>query len=81
MSKNIIIDHRMRKIEKETLKNLGYNLIEIPMSTNVYEEISSHVDIFCCRINNKIIAESSFYETILSKFNLENLVCGNSNVR
>lgn len=49
----IIIDSRMRKIEKEYLSQYG-ELIEIPHQTSVYEEISSHPDIFFCKINNKI---------------------------
>lgn len=39
--------------EKQTLKNLGYELIEIKKSTNVYPEISSHVDIFACKIKRQ----------------------------
>ena len=46
--KYLLIDERMRDVEKQTLKNLGYELIEIKKSINVYPEISSHVDIFAC---------------------------------
>lgn len=60
----LIIDRRMRKIEKEKLKELGYNLIEIRKSSNVYEEISSHVDIFTCKIENKLIIEPSQYNLL-----------------
>ena len=60
----IIIDERMRKVEKEKLKELGYNLIEIKASNNVYEEISAHVDIFTCKIGNTLIVEPSIYEKI-----------------
>ena len=42
--KNILIDTRMRQIEKDKIKELGYNLIEIKKNPKVYEEISSHVD-------------------------------------
>lgn len=62
-----IIDKRMRKIEKEKLKELGYNLIEIQASENVYEEIASHVDIFTCKIGNKLIIEPSIYDAIKEK--------------
>ena len=48
--KYLIIDERMRDIEKNTLRNLGYELIEIKKNNNVYPEISSHVDIFTCKI-------------------------------
>lgn len=65
--KYIIIDHRMREIEKSLLKNLGYALIEIPKSDKVYPEISSHVDIFACKINNTIFAPKSIFDTILKQ--------------
>lgn len=65
--KQLIIDKRMRKIEKEKLKELGYNLVEIQKSLEIYEEISSHVDIFVCKIENKIIIEPNQYERISKK--------------
>lgn len=49
----IIIDSRMRKVEKEYLSQYG-DLIELPYQSSVYEEISSHPDIFFCKINNQI---------------------------
>lgn len=63
----IIIDERMRKIEKEKLEELGYNLIELKSSLKVYEEISSHVDIFMCKIKNKLIVEPTMYLSIKEK--------------
>ena len=57
MKKIAIIDNRMRKIEKEKLIELGYELIEINESTKVYPEISSHVDIFACKVRDKIIID------------------------
>ena len=62
--KKIIIDERMRQIEKEKLAQLGYQLIEIKQSINVYSEISSHVDIFTCKIGEKVIVEPSQYENM-----------------
>ena len=56
-NKKVIIDNRMRKIEKQKLQNMGYEIIEIQTSPNVYTEISSHVDIFACKIENEIIVE------------------------
>ena len=70
----LIIDQRMRTIEKQKLKELGYNLIEIESSESVYKEISSHVDIFICKIKDKIIIEPRIYEKIkknLDHFNVE----------
>ena len=63
----LIIDERMRQIEKEKLKELGYNLIEIKQSEKVYAEISAHVDIFTCKIGDKLIIEPSQYDYIKSQ--------------
>lgn len=49
----IIIDSRMREIEKEYLSSFG-NLIQIFPQDSVYEEISGHPDIFFCKLNNTI---------------------------
>lgn len=48
---NIIVDSRMREIEKEYLSRFG-ELIEIAPQDSVYEEISGHPDIFFCKVNN-----------------------------
>lgn len=71
----LMIDERMRKIEKEKLIELGYELIEVKKSENVYIEISSHVDIFACKIDDKIIIEPSQYEKL--KFYSNNYIKGN----
>lgn len=47
----IIIDSRMREIEKEYLSRFG-ELIEILPQSSVYDEISGHPDIFFCKLNN-----------------------------
>lgn len=62
--KHLIIDNRMRLVEKNKLKELGYNLIEIDTNKTVYEEISSHVDIFTCKIGKTLIIEPSQYAKI-----------------
>ena len=67
--KYLLIDERMRDVEKQTLENLGYELIEIKKSTNVYPEISSHVDIFACKIKDKVIVEKSAYKMLKNKLN------------
>ena len=69
--KYLIIDERMRNIEKQKLEKMGYYLIEIKKNPNVYEEISSHVDIFACKIGDKIIVEPSVYEDISKIINVE----------
>ena len=65
MKKRVIIDNRMRRIEKEQLKKLGHELIEINTSAKVYSEISSHVDIFACKVRDKIIIEPTQYQNIM----------------
>lgn len=57
----------MRSFEKEELKKLGYKLIEINKNNNVYSEISSHVDIFTCKIKEKIVVENTAYENLKSQ--------------
>ena len=64
MEPQLIIDARMRIIEKEKLKELGYQLIEIKPNRKIYEEISSHVDIFTCKIGNTLIIEPNLYNLI-----------------
>jgi len=78
----LIIDNRMRNIEKEKLKELGYSLIEIVSNNNcVYEEISSHVDIFTCKIGEKLIIEPNIYESIKEKIDgTYNIERGNEKV-
>ena len=74
--KKIFIDNRMRDIEKNRLKELGYDLIEVPTNKNLYSEISSHVDIHVCKINENIILENSFYNYL----NNDSYIRGNSSV-
>ena len=66
MKKYLIIDSRMRKQEQEFLKSLGYYLIYTNLSDNVYSEISSHVDIFCCKIGDNLILEPNFFNTFIN---------------
>ena len=56
-NKKVIIDKRMRKIEKQKLQDMGYEIIEVQTNNDVYPEISSHVDIFACKVRNEIIVE------------------------
>lgn len=73
--KNIIIDCRMREIEKELFKSLGYNLIELQMSENVYAEISSHVDIFVAKIGDSVVVEKTRYDDVKSQIKDRDIVC------
>ena len=79
MKKIAIIDNRMRKIEKEKLIELGYELIEINASTKVYPEISSHVDIFACKTSEKIIVEPTQYKNIMPY--VKNIIKGQDEIQ
>ena len=52
--KKLLIDSRVRKIEYEYLSRY-FDVIKLPLSDDVYEEISGHSDIFYCKLQNKII--------------------------
>ena len=60
----IIIDNRMREEEKEYLKRFG-ELVEIPKYDYLYEEISSHPDIFITKIGDKLICAPCIYEYLI----------------
>ena len=51
---NLIIDSRIRDIEYNYLSEF-FNVIKLPLSNDVYEEISGHSDIFYTKINNQVI--------------------------
>ena len=78
--KYLLIDERMRDVEKQTLKNLGYELMEIKKSTNVYPEISSHVDFFACKVKDKIVVEKHIYDILKNKFKRK-IIKGDSTVQ
>ena len=69
--KYLMIDERMRSIEKEKLKELGYELIEIKESEEVYTEISSHVDIFACKTGEKVVVDPTQYIYMPKLANIE----------
>ena len=52
---NLIIDSRIREKEYKYLSEF-FNVIKLPLSSDVYEEISGHSDIFFCKINGNIIS-------------------------
>ena len=77
----LIVDERMRQIEKNMLKLLGYELIEIKKNENIYTEISSHVDIFTCKIGEKLIVEPSNYNYIkIQVMDSVDVIQGNENI-
>ena len=54
--KYAIIDFRMRSVEKEFIKSLGYELIENNFNLDVYDEISAHVDIYYLKVGRVLFA-------------------------
>jgi hypothetical protein len=66
----------MRVFEKNALENVGCNLIELKKNNSVYEEISSHTDIFTCLVNNKLFCEPSQYEILNKLNNLYEIIVG-----
>ena len=81
MDKYIVIDSKMRKVEKEYLNSLGYRIINVQTNKNLYDEISSHVDIFSCKIKDKVVVEPSVYKYLKEeKYDLKNVICGKNKV-
>lgn len=76
MDKIILIDNRMRDIEKKKLCELGFKLEEVPTNENTYSEISSHVDIFSFKIKNTIVLDKSLFKKVLK--NYDNVIEGDS---
>ena len=54
MTKYAVVDFRMRKIEKEYIKSLGYEIIENGFNLNTYDEIASHVDIYYLKVGDMV---------------------------
>lgn len=81
MEKYVIIDSRMRRIEKDFFKSLGYKIIEIKKSEKVYPEISSHVDIFVSQIDDILICEKSQYEYLKNSIPTAKIICGEDEVQ
>ena len=78
MQKKLIIDNRMRNIEKTKLKELGYKLLEVKENKNLYPEISSHVDILACKVGEKIVVEPTQYANFQE---YENFIKGQETVQ
>ena len=66
----LIIDSKLREFEKEKLKELGFDLFEIPQNPDLYYEISSHPDIHFCKIQNTLFSSKNI--------NLNNSIKGNT---
>lgn len=75
LSKLCIVDFRMRKVEKEYIKSLGYKIIENGFNLNTYDEISSHPDIYYTKVNNAIFCEPN-----KKMEGINNIIIGGANV-
>ena len=69
----LIIDNRMRTVEKEYLASFG-DLIELPKCEKLYSEIVSHPDIFITKINDKLICAPCIKNILESK--ISNIAVG-----
>ncbi len=63
------VDCRVREKELDMLKNFGLEVVLIPKSNEVYEEVSSHTDIFMCKIGKYLVVSNKIYDYVLSKVN------------
>lgn len=52
--KKLLIDERIREEEYNYLSKY-FDVVKIPLSEDVYDEISGHSDIFYCQIDNNVI--------------------------
>ena len=72
--RKLIIDERIRDVEQAYLGQY-FDIIKIPLSDELYDEISGHSDIFYCKINNQII------EAPNAPIHMKNALIGNAKVR
>lgn len=77
MSNIILVDEKIDSIYTSYLESLNCKIVKIIRNEAVYDEISSHTDIFCVKIKNNLIVEPNIYE-YLKKNNVPNLIKGSS---
>ena len=80
MSNIILVDEKIDSIYTGYLESLNYKIVKIIRNEVVYDEISSHTDIFCVKIKNNLIVEPNIYE-YLKKNNVSNLIKGTSTLK
>lgn len=83
MEKIVFLDKKIRDEERIFFENLGYKVILIPTNNNLYDEISSHVDIHITKINNNnLIVAPCIYNFVVEKISKINpkssvkVICG-----
>lgn len=62
----IVIDERVNEVVEKYFIDLGYEIIKVKKNNDIYNEISSHTDIFCVKIDDTIICEK---DCLLGKIN------------
>lgn len=67
VAKYLVVDFRMRQIEKEYLKNMGYEIIENEDSPLIYDEVCAHPDMYYTKINDKIYLSKDKYILLKDK--------------
>ena len=72
--RNLVIDSRMREIEKEYLRSLGFCLLEIHPNKELYAEISAHPDIQIAKVKDKTIIAPN------SNIKIEDALIGNMKI-
>ena len=72
--RNLLIDSRMRDVEKDYLKTLNYKIIELPLNEDLYAEISGHPDIQVSIVENNVIQAPN------SSIKLNNAIIGDSKI-
>lgn len=77
MSNIILVDEKIDSVYTSYLESLNYKIVKIIINEAVYDEISSHTDIFCVKIKNNPIVEPNIYEYLKQK-GIPNLIKGSS---
>lgn len=78
--KKCIADFRMRSIEKEYIKSLGYGLIENKYNSNVYDEISSHIDIHYLEVKDKLVVSKCAVNRMKSELEDIDYITGDAEI-
>ena len=69
--KKVFLSEESKELLKEYLRNKGLDIIEIKKTGKVYEAISSHPDIYVCKIKEDIIIEDGQYNLIRDQLTIE----------
>jgi competence protein ComEC len=64
VAKYAVVDFRMRKVEKEYIESLGYEIIENGFNLDVYDEISSHVDIYYLKAGDEFYIDKMYFKVL-----------------